>query len=168
MTPDKTICRFFLTSIIQAMLLATCFAASGENNYVTVSCSTPGVTGVVSVDDVNFHIATKDVAMDFEANGTVAPKPGYELVSPKGGTFENLAIGSAVSYEVKAIEAGESGASGSIVLYKVDVEIDGVGEDKEETEGAYVSDKDSGDIHKQRNDSLLSGDGGGGGHQRVL
>lgn len=148
MTPDKTICRFFLTSIIQAMLLATCFAASGENNYVTVSCSTPGVTGVVSVDDVNFHIATKDVAMDFEANGTVAPKPGYELVSPKGGTFENLAIGSAVSYEVKAIEAGESGASGSIVLYKVDVEIDGVGEDKEETEGAYVSDKDSGDIHK--------------------
>lgn len=36
MTPDKTICRFFLTSIIQAMLLATCFAASGENNYVTV------------------------------------------------------------------------------------------------------------------------------------
>ena len=134
--------------IVSAMLLGKSLGASDENSYVVVSCGTPGVTGVVAVDDVNFHIVTKDVAMDFKASGTVAAQPGYELVSPKGGTFENLAIGDAVSYEVKATEAGESGASGSIILYKVDVEIDGVGEDKEETKGAYVSDKDSGDIHK--------------------
>ena len=117
------------------------------NAYVIVTCDTPGVTRIVVVD-LNLHIVTKDVPMIFTANGTVTAKDGYELVSPKGGTYKDLPIGDAVSYAVKSTKAGEPGGSGSIILYKLDVEIDGIGEDKEETEGAFVSDKDSGDIHK--------------------
>lgn len=115
--------------IVQAMLLGKIFAASAENAYVIVTCDTPGVTRIVVVD-LNFHIVTKDVPMIFTANGTVTAKDGYELVSPKGGTYKDLPIGDAVSYAVKSTKAGEPGGSGSIILYKLDVEIDGIGEDK--------------------------------------
>ena len=111
-------------------------AASAGNDYVEASSSTPGVVGVVPVG-MDFHITTANVSDAFKANVAVNPAPGWNLISPNPASFE-MTIGGSKGYEVRSQSNEEDKAGGNIFLFKVDVEIDGVGEDKEETEGAFV------------------------------
>ena len=110
-------------------------AASAGNDYVEVSSSTPGVVEVVPVG-MDFHITTANVSDAFKANA-VNPAPGWNLISPNPASFE-MTVGGSKGYEVRSQSNEEDKAGGNIFLFKVDVEIDGVGEDKEETEGAFV------------------------------
>ena len=111
-------------------------AASAGNDYVEVSSSTPGVVEVVPVG-MDFHITTANVSDAFKANVAVNPAPGWNLISPNPASFE-MTVGGSKGYEVRSQSNEEDKAGGNIILFKVDVEIDGVGEDKEETEGAFV------------------------------
>ena len=111
-------------------------AASANNGYVEVSSSTPGVVEVVPVG-MDFHITTANVSDAFKANVAVNPAPGWNLISPNPASFE-MTVGGSKGYEVRSQSNEEDKAGGNIFLFKVDVEIDGVGEDKEETEGAFV------------------------------
>ena len=101
-------------------------AASAGNDYVEVSSSTPGVVGVVPVG-IDFHITTANVSDAFKANVAVNPAPGWNLISPNPASFE-MTVGGSKGYEVRSQSNEEDKAGGNIFLFKVDVEIDGVGE----------------------------------------
>ena len=118
------------------LLADVSLAVSADNGYVEVSSDTPGVVEVVPVG-MDFHITTANVSDAFKATVTVSSVPGWDLRSPNPATFE-MAIGGNRGYEGRNQNNEEDKAGGNIILFKVDVEIDGVGEDKEETEGAFV------------------------------
>ncbi|NLE41275.1 MAG: hypothetical protein GX615_05535, partial [Lentisphaerae bacterium] len=86
---------------------------------------------------MDFHITTANVSDAFKANVAVNPAPGWNLISSNPASFE-MTVGGSKGYEVRSQSNEEDKAGGNIFLFKVDVEIDGVGEDKEETEGAFV------------------------------
>jgi hypothetical protein len=120
------------------LLAVAALAVSASNSYVKVDCSTVGVDGIVPIG-LDFHITTTNVADSFTANVTVTNISPFELVAPVPSSF-NMSIGESTLYTVKNKDnIEEASISGNIILFKVDVEIDGVGEDKEEIEGAFVN-----------------------------
>jgi hypothetical protein len=132
--------RFLSRVIVFALCLlaVVALAVSASNSYVKVDCSTVGVDGIVPIG-LDFYITTTNVADSFTPNVTVTKISTFELVAPIPSTF-NMYIGESKLYEVKnQNNIEETKISGNIILFKVDVEIDGVGEDKEETEGAFVN-----------------------------
>ena len=72
---------------------------------------------------------------DFKAEVNVGTSAPWELTSES--PFQ-LGVGGSGGWGVKNTENEEETKSGAIILFKVDVEIAGVGEDKEDTEGAFV------------------------------
>ena len=127
--------RFCLAALL-GLLADWALAASSNNGYVEVRSDTPGVVDVVPVG-MDFHITTTNVPDTFKATVTVSPVSGWDLRSPDPATFQ-MAVGGRAGYEVRNQSNEEDEASGDIFLFKVDVEIAGVGEDKEETEGAFA------------------------------
>ena len=119
-----------------SLLAGGVWAASAKNNYVEVSSSTPGVVEVVTVG-LDFHITTANVPDAFVADVEVEAASGWRLLSPDPASFK-MSVGEKRGYEVCNENNEEDKAGGDILLFKVDVEIDGVGEDKEVTEGAFV------------------------------
>jgi len=131
--------RFLSRVIVFALCLlaVVALAVSASNSYVTVDCSTVGVDGIVPIG-LDFYITTTNVADSFTPNVTVTKISTFELVAPVPSSF-NMSIGESKLYTVKNKDnIEEASISGNIILFKVDVEIDGVGEDKEETEGAFA------------------------------
>ena len=122
-------------------------AASAENEYVTVSCGTAGVENIVVVGD-GFHLTTVNVGESFSASVQVVAQPGWELLSAASLT---LSPGGISVYTVRNIANPEIEESGDIILFKVDVEISGIGEDKEETEGALAGYADCGEGYSNTN-----------------
>ena len=87
--------------------------------------------------DLDFHITTTNVDDSFMADVDVTSISPWELISPDPKSFQ-MSAGDMVPYEVRNINDIEEIVSGKIILFKVDVEINGVGEYKEETEGAFA------------------------------
>ena len=97
--------------------------------------------------DNDFHISTKDVKDNFTATVKVTAEEGWKLVEPAPNSeSENFAeidmtVGGKVDWKVvKNTEDGkEDEAGGEIILFKVDVEIGGVGEEDEVKVGAFAA-----------------------------
>ena len=129
--------RFRCGLVAGASLLAVAArAVSAANDYVEVGSSTTGVVEVVTVG-LDFHITTTNVPDAFVADVEVEATSGWRLLSPNPASFK-MSVGEKRGYEVCNENNEEDKAGGDILLFKVDVEIDGVGEDKEVTEGAFV------------------------------
>jgi hypothetical protein len=111
-------------------------AAGANNEYVNVSSSTPGVSNVIAIDDTDFHITTSDVEDNFEAEVTVAGRSPWTVV-PEDPQTSTIGFGGA-GYSVENTVDEEQEAAGNIIMFKVDVEIGGVGESEEMTKGAFV------------------------------
>ena len=122
-------------------------AASTGNGYVMVSCAAVGVENIVVVGD-GFHLTTVNVGESFSASVQVVAQPGWELLSAASLT---LSPGGISVYTVRNIANPEIEESGDIILFKVDVEISGIGEDKEETEGALAGYADCGEGYSNTN-----------------
>ena len=118
-------------------------AASAGNAFVTVTAvnktnyndSARGIGSVVPVK-LDFHITTCHVEENFVAAVTVTANYPYKLTSSE--KFD-MGLGETEKWSVvNESNPTEETATGEIILFKIDVEIDGVEEAMEETEGAYA------------------------------
>lgn len=122
-------------------------AVSAENEFVRVSCDTEGVRGIVAVGTA-FHLITMNVDDSFIASVQVEPKAGWQLLS---ASPLMLSPGRQAFYRVQNILNSEIEETGEVILFKVDVEIDGIGESLEESEGAFVGYADCSDGYSNTN-----------------
>lgn len=130
-----------MKSILAAMLTVSLGvtqlrAASARNEFVEVSSSTPGVDAVVAVKEPagEFHVTTRDVEEGFHADVHIQGLNGV-VAKPADA---RMALGQTVEWSAVEALVEEAPVSGTIVLFRVDVEIDGIGEDEETAVGAQV------------------------------
>jgi len=126
-----------MLAVVLAVVCATELrAASARNEFVEVSSSTPGVDAVVAVKEPagEFHVTTRDVEEGFHADVHIQGLNGV-VAKP---TDARMALGQTVEWSAVEALVEEAPVSGTIVLFRVDVEIDGVGEDEETAVGAQV------------------------------
>ena len=122
------------------MLAAICvrsgLAASAQNAFVKVESNTPGVDKVVVMAQPagEFHITTKQVGNNFQADVYLTGLGGV-AVTP---AHAKMTLGQTVVWKAVEELVEEAPVSGTIVLFRVDVEIDNVGEDQEDGAGALV------------------------------
>lgn len=128
----------FVISTVSASIV------SAENEYVRITCNLDEVTSIVKIEEVNFHLVTRNAPMDFIANGTITAKPGWRLVQPANGRFDGLGIGETNQYTVISTDGREQSHSGDIVLYKVDVVVDQLTEEIETSPSALIAGPQSG------------------------
>jgi hypothetical protein len=137
--------RFFSLAIMGCAMVVSfgsAMAAEASNPYVTVVCANLtvmppgwGVDKIIPIGN-DFHITTTHLPTNFMARITVKAKPGYMLMT---GSQYDMAPGDTLGWAVVQNNNNEFVANGFIILFRVDVEIDGVGADAEETVGAFLA-----------------------------
>jgi len=119
-----------------SLAAASARAASADNAFVKVESGAPGVEKIVAVGR-DFHIVTADVDISFSADVGVEAKAPWLLTS---GASVKAKAGNAVGYSVKNAVNSEETESGEIVVFAVEVQIDGLKGKKGEIEFADCSD----------------------------
>lgn len=111
-------------------------AVEASNGYVSVEATGSHVESIVKVGN-DFHIVTKDAPQSTKADVTVSGIDPWDLDSDSD--FQ-LGIGESKGWAAHNTDDDEEpGEEGNIILFKVDVEICGVGESKEESDGAWIN-----------------------------
>lgn len=134
----KGVCR--MKRSVAILLAAVCvrsgLAASAQNAFVKVESNTPGVDKVVVVTQPagEFHITTKNVENNFHAEVYITGLGGV-AVTP---AYAKMPVGQTITWKAVEELVEEAPVSGTIVLFRIDVEIDKVGEDQEDGAGAIV------------------------------
>lgn len=114
------------------------------NAYVSVEpISKPGLGSIAEPYPNEFHITTCDVEDNFSIEVRITALYPYVFSMSETETITEktitLGVGGTAGWSVVSTEnEGEESVSGLIILFKVDVQIDGVGEEDEVTEGALV------------------------------
>lgn len=126
-----------LMVLAAALCMESVLAASAQNAFVKVESTTPGVEAVVVVAQPagEFHITTRKVNNNFHADVYITGLVGV-AVTP---SYAKMTLGQTVTWKAVEELVEEAPVSGTIVLFRVDVEIDGVGEDGEDGAGASVA-----------------------------
>lgn len=118
-----------------SMVAVSALAASAENAFVKITSGTPGVEKIVAVGR-DFHVVTADVDRSFSADVAVEAKAPWNLTS---GTSVEAKAGNGVGYSVKNAVNSEETESGEIIVFAVEVQIDGLKGKKGEIEFADCS-----------------------------
>ena len=128
---------------LAAICVRSGLAASAQNAFVKVESNTPGVDKVVVMAQPagEFHITTKNVENNFHADVYLTGLGGV-AVTP---AHAKMTLGQTVAWKAVEELVEEAPVSGTIVLFRVDVEIDKVGEDQEDGAGALVDYADCSD-----------------------
>lgn len=124
-------CLLFLLASLP--LLCSAFSVTYES--VTVSCDDIGVSDMRIVGK-EIHICTTNVLDSFVAHVEIG-SDGNNLRFDVDSTID-MHVGDIVNFEAKNIENDETHAKGTIVLYKVDVVLNDIGEDIEKTIGDFL------------------------------
>ena len=128
---------------LAAICVRSGLAASAQNAFVKVESNTPGVDKVVVMAQPagEFHITTKNVENNFHADVYLTGLGGV-AVTP---AHAKMTLGQTVAWKAVEELVEEAPVAGTIVLFRVDVEIDKVGEDQEDGAGALVDYADCSD-----------------------
>lgn len=114
------------------------------SDYISISVTslTPDLGSWDYPKDIgdDSHITTRHTLPGFKVRVeiTVNDTTTYRLVAPSLNPFD-MTVGETMPWSVKNNETDEEAASGNIILFKVNVVIDGIGEEKEETDGACLT-----------------------------